>query len=205
MREIKTLIIVIIILALILCCKIFISTPQDTSKYSREDILQLVSKTTQYNNYYCDYILDGSAAIYKFKDNVLISNYIFTTMYIDYNSNEKFIINTETRRAIVNDSPAKITPLLYVSSLYELISDEDCKYKYIEEENYNGYDCIVIQIDGPEAKYKIWVDSESGFVVKSIENKGFISNTTEYNIKLNYVTAEEMEKPDLSRYTIKEN
>lgn len=205
MREIKTLIIIIIILAIILGCRIFFSAPQDTGKYTREDILQLVSKTTQCNNYSCEYISDGSKVIYKFKDNVLISNILFTTMYIDYNSGERIILNTETRKAIINNSTSSPSPLVYASSIYDLISNQDCKYKYLEEENYNGYDCIVVQLNGDTAKYKIWIDSESGFVLKSFEDKGFITNTTEYNIEFNSVTDYEMKKPDLTIYTIKEN
>ena len=205
MREIKILIIIILIFAAILGFKILSPSTKQIAKYSKADIIELVDKTASSNNYMCEFTSDGYPASYKFKDNVLISDYLYTSMYIDYNTGEKIMLNKETKRAIVKIDKTAPTPLLYASSIYDLLKDKDSYFKYLREEAYNSHPCIVVELRSSTAKYEVWIDSESGFVLKLVENKGFISDTTEYNLTFNALTEDVMTKPDLSKYTMKES
>lgn len=65
----------------------------------------------------------------------------------------------------------------------------------IRKIEHNGKKCYIIEYD---SNYQIWVDIETGLVVREINN----SFITDYNYKFDIVKDENIEKPDLTNCTI---
>lgn len=202
MKIIKILLSIIIICVILLGCKILFKSSTQ-SQYDRTDIINLLDKIKECNNYSFEYKdKEQNKITYKFKNNVVISEFYGVCAYINYNTNENLLLNKSGKKAIV--STVESTYNTYASSVLETINDFTYQYTYLKEENYNNHNCIVFQLDKDNNFLKIWIDSDSGFVLKSEEKDGASTETIEYDISFDSVTDEDIKKPDLTEYEIKE-
>lgn len=202
MKIIKILLSIIIICVIVLGCKILFKS-STRSQYDRTDIINLLDKIKECTNYSFEYKDEEQNKItYKFKDNVVISEFYGICAYINYNTNENLLLNKSGKKALV--STVESTYNTYASSVLETINDFTYQYTYLKEENYNNHNCIVFQLDKDNNFLKIWIDSDSGFVLKTEEKGDTSTETIEYYINFNSVTDEDIKKPDLTEYEIKE-
>lgn len=210
MKKIMILVFIIIILATILCFKVFLSNSENNSfEPSKEDILDLINNESTKYSYTCKYYEFGSFRISKYKDDIFISHNTFDDatfeiVYHNYNSYEEIIISSKSNNAIIHDSRLSSTPLLYASYIYSMLIEEDTTYKYLRKDTYNGYDCIVTLWNNYNKNYELWFDSATGFLIKQIKTDDSETKIVEYTITLNDVTYEEVQRPDLTGYTIRD-
>jgi len=202
MKIIKILLSIIIICVILLGCKILFKGSTH-SQYDRTTIINLLAKITECNNYYCEYEYDERNKVtYKFKNNIVVSEFYGICAYIDYNTNENFLLNKNEKRAIVSNVESNYNT--YAPSIFQTINDFSYQYTYFKKENYNNHNCIVFQLDKNDDYLKVWIDIDSGFVLKSEEKEDDSIETTEYNINIGSVTDEDIKKPDLTEYEVKE-
>ena len=73
-------------------------------------------------------------------------------------------------------------------------------YRYLGEEECNGFECIVISFncnyENKIIKYKIWIIKEKGVITKI----SFDDESIDYIYEFNCVTDEDVKIPDLSDY-----
>lgn len=202
MKIIKILLVIIIVCGILLSFKILFKTSTH-SQYTRNDIINLLYKIKECTNYSFEYKdKEQNKITYKFKNNVVISEFYGLCAYSDYNTNETFLLNKNEKRAIVSNMDSEYNT--YVSPIFETINDFTYQYTYLKEENYNNHNCIVFQLDKDNNYLKIWIDSDSGFVLKTEEKGDTSTETIEYYINFNSVTDDDIKKLDLTEYEIKE-
>ncbi len=202
MKIIKILLVIIIVCGILLSFKILFKTSTH-SQYTRNDIINLLYKIKECTNYSFEYKdKEQNKITYKFKNNVVISEFYGICAYINYNTNENILLNKIVKKAII--STVESTYNTYASSVLETINDFTYQYTYLKEENYNNHNCIVFQLDKNNNYLKIWIDSDSGFVLKTEEKDGTSTEIIEYYINFNSVTDDDIKKPDLTEYEIKE-
>ena len=245
---IAVLVIIIVILIGILAVKILTSNEayvetntkfnsnnsksDNMKEYSKIDIITLLEKGENYNNYSCEYVLDEveGKTTQKFKDNVLVVENGSRKVYQNYTDNKHIVINKDKNIALVSNlNQGKLIPLNknYCNGLVNLLKDDsNITYKYIKEEEYNEIECIVIEIESKEKNISsqfsfgekntdnfiktnmtIWISKKSGLVAKIEGN--YETNTNEkkskivdYNLVLNNVTSDDIKEPSLTSYRI---
>lgn len=185
---------------------------------SRDEVIELLDKGANYNNYYrCVETTNGKEEIY-YKDNILacyINSNLYYWMNLSKNEKEMIIIDDYQNKiaSYVEDFnefnfPIEHTQLGYYSTVY----DKNIEYKYIGIAKLNGRDTIVIKtiakknsLSNFEIKY--YIDKETGVIVKRKEINKFLFVSTsvkdfDRGIKFDIVTSEDVAKPDLTDYTI---
>ena len=71
-------------------------------------------------------------------------------------------------------------------------------FSLIYSQEYNGKECYVLQI---ALDYKIWVEKDTGLVVKQESDENYVIECT--NIEVNNIP--EIDEPDLTGYDIQNN
>jgi len=210
MKKIIILVFIIIILASVLGLKIFLSNTENESyEYSKEDILRLINNQSTKYSYTCKCYEFGASIVSKYKDDIFISHKTyddgtFEITYNNYNIFEDIIISSKSNNAIIHDSQVPSEPLLYASYIYSILIDDDTTYKYLRNDTYNGHDCIVTSWNSYNRNYELWFDQITGFLVKQIKTDDSETKIVEYLITTNDVTDEEVKRPDLTGYTIRD-
>jgi len=199
-KKIVRLVIVLIIIILIVILDINIFGSSE--KYSREDIIQLLEKR-DFSNIYVEMTAnDSNTAIFRFKENIVIIGEGTIFSWFDFDNNERIDIDKDKNVAEITDlsnqvnSPDNIKYTIFDILITTQIKSEVFKYTYIKEEEYKGKLCIVYR----SGRSKIWIDKNTGFYVK-IEVPE-LGNKMEYDIKLNYLTDDDVKRPDLTGYEI---
>ena len=89
--------------------------------------------------------------------------------------------------------------LRYIFNLDSL--EKSVKYKYLRKENYNGMECIIIDVD----EKRIWIDTQTGFKLREeVYANGILEYIGKYKIETNVVTDEIIDLPNLEEYIWKE-
>ena len=228
MKEISVLLIIVVILAAILGIKIYTSNDNQISigenktsveisednnkEYSREEIIKLMESGENCNNYYCSYNDGSYDIIRKYKDNKLIVEYTENgndnIAYHNYSKNEKIIINKNQKIALISTLDSSTTvpmEIIYYNLELDMLKDNTYMYKFLGKENYNNLDCITVNLDGNKngnkLSYKIWIHEKTGLVAGySATSSNGDKEDRNYNLKIDYVTEKDVQKPDLSGY-----
>ena len=209
-KTVIVLISIIAICAIILGIKVTNNNKNNESKYSRYDIIKLIENAKNYNNYYCEYNNLGENTIRKIKDNKMVVINDDRTVYIDYDSNKQTIIkNTENVAIVSSLDSSKLVSInkIYFQEGIDVLNDYDnYEYKFMKEEDINGFQCIKIKLTSQTINYDIWLDTKSGLVTKMICSKTEEDNkiSIDYDLKLDIITDKDVETPKLNNYKVTE-
>ena len=217
MKKLIALMFIVIILGVILGTKI-INTGAE--KHTREEIIALLEKGGENNNYYCEYNDSYNKVIVKVKENKMVlmredtqhMNQKFV-QYIDFKADKSTILGEEgdLKIAIVTSlSPTSVSigvpDKVYFQDIIEMTKDYGgYKFEYIKKEKINDIECVKIKLTS-NYENEIWIDISSGFVVRNtaIFTNSEYNSQIDYNFKLNHVTEEDVKVPDLTHYDVKE-
>lgn len=225
MKEIKILIVVIIILVGIFALKVV--TPENakskTISMSKEEIITQLEKGLQYDSYILKYrnISDNVTKIVK--GNIVITESDLIRTWHDLDTKEQITINANAKTANVfkndslNESLKDLPAQKGIINIMNSITNTNIKE--VKKENYKGKDCIVVSCEANidlktytvvtdntkanSAELKFWIEEATGLVIKQEgKNANAIKNTTEYDIEINTVKDSEVAKPDLTGFDV---
>lgn len=227
MKEIKILILVIVILVGILVMKIY--TPKHnnskTVTMSKQEIIELLQKGNNYESYRLKYRNISDNVNKTVKGNIVITQSDLLRTWHDLDTKEQITINDNAKTANIfkNDNlDEKLKELPAQQGMINIMQQiNDSNVKTVKEEEYKGKKCIVVHceanidlgeyrvVDNKEkanaVEFDIWIESATGLVLKQEgKNSHKIKNTTEFDIQLNVVKDEEIVRPNLSGYRIEE-
>ena len=209
---------IIIIIILILGYKIVVN-----NKYSQKYIKELVEINTNTSNYIIEkcFIENESERVEKItqKEDCRKEKYTDTGKVVIYANNleinESRKTYTETKIQSV-DKDGNITeepyttkeiiqmhPLKNEFNSYAYINSSN-EYKYLGKEKFNYKQCIKCKfiLYGESNYIIVWIDEETGFILKEEEYKeGQLNKTVIYNTSINIVDDKDIVIPKLDDYT----
>lgn len=119
----------------------------------------------------------------------------------NYNDNEAIVVFEGRNKAIETEADKTIDMVanfpFQFSQLHEGMSGLGL-FSLIYSQEYNGKECYVLQI---ALDYKIWVEKDTGLVVKQESDENYVIECT--NIEVNNIP--EIDEPDLTGYDIQNN
>lgn len=146
-----------------------------------------------------------------------------TLCYLDFEKNTSTIISEKNKIAVIQKLDL-INENYMPNDILNIIEDPNC---IIEKEakvlnrnavvlNYNGVkklgdhfsftssnsNYIDSKVDKIYYNVKIWIDTETGFLLQTIVKVNNTEQKIIYNLKLNSVTKEDVSVPDLSQYKV---
>lgn len=224
----KQLIINIITIINIIVIIAFIYYTYINNQYSRGKVYEILENNINNINYSIEikdnFIKEGKTSFMKIiqKENARKEENI-TDHSIKWYANDFIIINTIDKKVYYKEenqitdingnithsystTDDKINKLIYEFGSLVYINNSDIDYKYLKKEIYNNQKCIVIELTNiesyPTTDIKIWIDLESGFVLKEeyyCEKE--LERVIKYTTNINCVTDNEIKLPDLTEYT----
>ena len=195
---------------------------------TREEVVALLKKGEEYPNYYYspeDYILfrnlNEMKTEYYIKDGIIkCVNNGSILRWENYNTDEVISImgkNNEKMYAGISSLKSYYNyedeAILYSQRGfdYSIIADEktfNTNFKYLGEKQYNGRTTILVQVwnkDSAKVNSTIfYIDKDSGLVMRRIDYSamGLKKVDCNRNVKLNVVTDNDVEKPNLDNYEV---
>lgn len=231
MRKIKNckqLIINVITIINIIAIIVFSYYLYINNQYSRGKVYEILEKNINNMNYSIEiednFIKEGKTSFMKIiqKENARKEENL-TDQSIKWYANDFIIIKRTDDKVYYREekqitdingnithsystTDEKINKLIYEFSSLVYINNSDIDYKYLKKETYNNQKCIVIELTNiesyPITDIKIWIDLESGFVLKEeyyCEKE--LERVIKYTTNINCVTDNEIKLPDLTEYT----
>ena len=192
---------------------------------TREEIIELLEKGKNYPNYYYSsedrilfFNINENKTEYFIKDNVIkcMNNGIFSSL-TDYNNDEKISlleINGKKYACISSLDTFEKNLDSQNGFDYSVISEEEIfntNFEYMGEKNYKERTTILVRTwnkDGLKVNSTIfYIDKDTGLVMRRIDytTLGLIKIDCNRNVKLDVVTDNDIEKPNLEGYEIIEN
>lgn len=221
MEEKKTFIlaiptVIIIIIAIVGISLIFYN--RNVKDMTREEVKILAQKVAIIDNISCEILTESdereesqSIIDYKMKDKKLISKTDYYKIFDDENEGKKIQIDDSEKVAYVyTEYKSEITSFQEMLCTAEkLLESDEYEYKFLGYETMNGVKCVHFTLDNKETTFNIWLDKANGMIVKMechyhLEGTEEINTTMYYRYQLNNVKNEEVEKPDLTNYSIVE-
>lgn len=196
----------IIIVFIIIIVMIGFAYIHNSRKWTRSKVVELMKKTENYNNFEITYN-NGEKVLYR--NNVLLQKNAEITIWTNYETKEKIsIIQNEQypngKVIVENNVENDYEGLRYY---LKYINNNTYHYKYIDEEEYNQKECVIIELENKNENVciKLYIDKANGTTVKAEyykinENERTLEISNEYNIKLDQVTNNDIIKPDLTKY-----
>lgn len=196
---------------------------------TREEVVSLLKKGEEYPNYYYsseEYMffikLNEIKTEYYIKDGVIkcVGNNGNILRWENYNTDEVISImgeNNEKMYAGISSLKSYYNygdeAVLYSQRGfdYSIIADEktfNTNFKYLGEKQYNGRTTILVQVwnkDSAKVNSTIfYIDKDSGLVMRRIDYSamGLKKVDCNRNVKLNVVTDNDVEKPNLDNYEV---
>ena len=195
------------------------------------DILNKSKNITNYKCSYLidDKLIDGKEVTETYKNNKSIleskngnnKNFIY---YIDYDNNKNDVaISKEDKIALKGYTLIKKDDVLKSrrEELLQVLQNiEDTDLTVVGNDVYDNKNCIVIEIkqvysndgwafaeelnkyNGKDMITKIWIDYETGAILKNVFKCEDQEYTFEYKYEFNCVTDEEVKLPDLTEYRV---
>lgn len=190
---------------------------------NRAEVIEVLEKGKEYPNYYYSsqasiifWNLYEEKTEYYIKDNIVkcVNNGKLLS-WTDYNNDEKISIwemDKEKKSASIsslenyeenNDSQRGFD--------YSLISKEDVfntNFEYMGERKYKGRNTILVKVwnkDSLKVNSTIfYIDKDTGLIMRRIDYEalGFIKIDCNRNVKLDIVTDNDIERPNLENYEI---
>lgn len=190
---------------------------------TREEVVELLEKGKEYPNYYYaseDRWIFGSLNESKtesyIKDNVekiMVDGKLHR--WVDYNTQENILIfeDNEGKKyaGISNLDNFEENEESQRGFDYSLISNEEVfntDFKYLGEKQVDGRDTIIVKVwnkDWVEVdSTKFYIDKETGLITRRIDYSalGFIKIDCNRNVKMDIVTDEDIERPNLDEYEV---
>ncbi|MBR3132498.1 MAG: hypothetical protein IKG42_00195 [Clostridia bacterium] len=194
---------VIIIIVFLIAMPIMIYR-KNFKPLSRDESITLSKKILSIDNISCEIITkseDEKVVDYKFKDNVLLSNYndaIELTeddkcTYVDLK--EKQVYNYNSKNNIDNFKSL-------LNSAIEILENDDYDYEFVKYEKINGIKVATVKLTKDDSEFIISIDRSTGMPVKidgeyNIKNedkKGDI--TTIFRYQIGQVQDDDLKLPD---------
>lgn len=223
MKEIKILLLIIVILVGVLAIKIYTPERSKSLAMSKEEIMQLLQKGNTYESYVLKYRNISDEVTKIVKGNIVITGSDLIRTWHNLETKEQITVNDNAKTANIfkNDSlnqtlselPAQVGMIKIMNSI------TDSNITSVKTENYKGKDCIVVQCEASidlenyevvadkeqatAVELKFWVESATGLVIKQEgKNANRIKNSTEFDIQLNTVKDTEIQEPNLEGYQV---
>lgn len=190
---------------------------------TREEIEELLEKGKECPDYYYSpedsWIFgkfDTTKTEYYIKDNIVKTVIDYKTFrWTDYNNNENITIigehdgkNYASRSNLDNFQENEESQRRFD---YSLIPDEETfntDFEYLGEKQVDGRDTIIVKVWNKDwvsvDSTKFYIDKETGLIMRRIDYSalGFIKIDCDRNVKLDIVTDEDIQRPDLEGYEI---
>lgn len=189
---------------------------------TRSEVIELLEKGKEYPNYYyaseSSWIfgsLNESKTETYIKDNIVkivVDGEILD--WTNYNTEEHiglFEMNGKKYAGISNLDNFETNEEGQRGFDYSLIAREDIygmEFKYLGKKQVNGRDTILVKVwnkDGFEMdSTKFYIDEETGLIMRRVDYTalGFIKIDCDRNVKMDVVTDEDIQRPDLEGYEI---
>lgn len=206
--------IIIIVVAILGICLIFYN--RHFKKLSREDAKILAGKVANINNISCEIVTEGTmqdgtqiVTNYKLKDNKMIETSGSYVTYEDDNENIKMMLDNDEKIVYVYDEFQSDIDVFkeVLHSAEEILASDEYEYKFLKYETMNGVKCASIMLTYENTTFNIWLDRESGMIVKMtcndyIEEVGNVTMTSYYRYQLNSVTDDDVSQPNIENYEV---
>ena len=189
---------------------------------TRSEVIELLEKGKEYPNYY--YASESSwifGSLNETKTETYIKDNIVkivvdgeTLEWTDYNTEEHiglFELNGKETASVSNLDNFETNEDSQRGFDYSLITREDIyntEFKYLGKKQVNGRDTILVKVwnkDGFEMdSTKFYIDEETGLIMRRVDYTalGFIKIDCNRNVKMDIVTDEDIQRPDLEGYEI---
>ncbi len=189
---------------------------------TRSEVIELLEKGKEYPNYY--YASESSwifGSLNETKTETYIKDNIVkivvdgeTLEWTDYNTEEHiglFELNGKETASVSNLDNFETNEDSQRGFDYSLITREDIyntEFKYLGKKQVNGRDTILVKVwnkDGFEMdSTKFYIDEETGLIMRRVDYTalGFIKIDCDRNVKMDVVTDEDIQRPDLEGYEI---
>lgn len=207
------LIIIYFIIIILIICLIFTLNIISKNKYSRNDVLDLVTKSSMPNNIYIEnniYEDNSYCGFAKFyiKNNI---EYIYQEnnnqerieTYIDSEDNTLIFVLHSEKRIIQNnytdDNPERLP--LKNTLLDKLNDSKQYQYNYCGKEKLDETNCIKISLisNAGNDNYDYYIDEKNGYIVKlDSANTQYVET---YKYTINGVTDEHLKLFNLDNYS----
>ncbi len=226
------LITIFCLLILIIAYEVFIFSDGllDTStKMSKEEVIELLEKGKEYSNYY--YSPENTiSGIFRIEDENKTEIYVKdnikkvvvkgnTLQWDNYNTNETITIMGEYKGknyASIGDLSSDSFQENSNSQMgfdYSLIADEEhfnYNFKYLGKKEIDGRSTVLVKVwsknNSEMFATKFLIDEQTGLITKRIDYTMYgilLTNMIcDRNVKLDIVTDQDVERPDLSNYEI---
>ena len=194
------------------------------NEMTREEVIELLEKGKEYPNYYytseSSWLfgnLNESKTETYIKDNIVkvvvdgevhswtdYNNKEYIGMPIEYEGKKYISVSDNLDNFEENDQSQR-------GFDYSLISDEETfntDFKYLGEKQVDGRDTIVVKVWNKDwvsvDSTKFYIDKETGLIMRRVDYTalGFLKIDCNRNVKMDVVTDEDIQRPDLEGYEI---
>ena len=193
------------------------------NEMTREEVIELLEKGKEYPNYYYS---SESTWLFGKIDEIKTERYIkdnIVKVVVDGKVDSWTDYNNDERISILGEHDGK--KYASVSNLdnfeendqsqrgfdYSLISDEETfntDFKYLGEKQVDGRDTIIVKVWNKDwvsvDSTKFYIDKETGFIMRRVDYTalGFFKIDGNRKVKMDVVTDEDIQRPDLEGYEI---
>lgn len=198
------------------------------TNYSKTEIIDLIKSENNKSNYEVEYILNDTKYKRKYLNKKMkweaSTSEKNTLSYIDFEKDTNTIINEEKKIAVIQKI-SFINENYMPDDILRIIENSNCIIE--KEEKISNRNAIVLSYNGTEnignqflfsadnsttnndskvdeIKYeiKMWIDTETGFLLQTIMKANNNEQKTVYDLKLNTVTTADVTVPNLSQYKV---
>ena len=194
------------------------------NEMTREEVIELLEKGKEYPNYY--YSSESTWLFGKIdeiktesyiKDNIVkvvvdgevhswtdYNNKEYIGMPIEYEGKKYISVSNNLDNFEENDQSQR-------GFDYSLISDEETfntDFKYLGEKQVDGRDTVIVKVWNKDwvsvDSTKFYIDKDTGLIMRRVDYSalGFIKIDCNRNVKMDIVTDEDIQRPDLEGYEI---
>lgn len=198
------------------------------SNYTKSEIIDLIKSESNKSNYEVEYTLNDTKYKRKYLNKKMkweaSTSEKNTLSYLDFEKNTNTIIN-EDNKIIIIQKISFINENYMPDDILKIIENSNCIIE--KEETISNRNAIVLSYNGTEnignqflfsadnsttnndskveeIKYeiKMWIDTETGFLLQTIMKANNNEQKTVYNLRLNTVTTADVTLPNLSQYKV---
>lgn len=223
MKEIKILLLIIVILVGVFAIRINMPKGSKSITMNKEEIMQLLQKGNTYDSYVLKYRNISDNVEKTVKGNIVItkSDLIYTWHNLDTKEQITVNDNAKTANIFTNDALNQtLKDLPAQTGIINIMNQiTDSNIKEVKEETYKGQNCIVVQCEAnidlekyevvaskdkaTAVELKFWIDKATGIIIKQEgKNVNKIKNSTEFDIQVNTVKDETVARPNLDGYQV---
>lgn len=206
--------IIIIAIAIIGISMIFYN--RNVKKMNREEIRNLAQKVATINNVSCEIVTESnemgeekSVVDYRLRENKLVCKTDYYKIYDDENEKVKIQIDENEKVAYnYKEYKSEITSFQEMLCTAEkLLENNEYEYEFLDYEMMNGVKCVSFKLYNNTSTFNIWLDKSNGMIVKmdcnyhidGIEN---VMTSMYYRYQIGSVSENDVQKPDLTDYSI---